>query len=108
MSDVERAKKMFPEMRDTRALKMLRIHETAKTDRTAAIKQFNSLMDKGSASGGLNPVETKAANKWYKDLRSKLKAKSAGGGGRVSGGAGMMIQPDVTSKGKNKTLLKKE
>ena len=30
------------------------------------------------------------------------------GGGRVSGGAGMMIQPDVTSKGKNKTLLKKE
>jgi len=40
--------------------------------------------------------------------KRQVRSRSSSGGRRVSGGAGMMIQPDVTSKSGRKSLLKKE
>lgn len=64
--DMQRALKKFPEMRTTRAMAMDRIDHMFKTNRTAALKGLNNLINKGSQSGGFNDKEEKIANKWYK------------------------------------------
>jgi hypothetical protein len=80
--DMDRAMKKFPDMRMTRAMAMDRITHIFKTDKTAAIKALNSLIAKGAESGGFNPAEKKAANKWYNSKSTgKVVIKPRGGGG---------------------------
>jgi hypothetical protein len=113
--DSQRAMKKFPGMRMTRAMAMDRVTHMFKTDRAAAIKYLNGLMSKGADSGGFNGAEKKIADKWYDSKKSGLSknvnervANARASSKTVSGGAGMMVQPDVTSKSGRKSLLKKE
>lgn len=115
--DSQRAMKKFPGMRMTRAMAMDRVTHMFKTDRAAAIKYLNGIMKQGSSSGGFNSAEKKIADKWYdsnvkksnlsKNVNERV-ANARASSKTVSGGAGMMVQPDVTSKSGRKSLLKKE
>ena len=111
--DSQRAQKKFPDMRLTRAMAMDRITHMFKTDRAAAIKSLNNLLDKGASSGGFNSVERKVANKWYD---SKVKGLSKNVGERVAkarasakpaGGGSMMTPDDVVRRGR-RSLFKQE
>jgi len=93
--DSQRAQKKFPEMRMTRAMAMDRIDHMFKTNRTAAIKALNNLLNKGGSSGGFNTSETKAANKWH--------SSKVGGSSKSGGAGGRMMMPQEYSK---RTLYK--